>query len=163
VYFERQSLTEQESKVQMKKLVIVGLILSAFGLSACGRVETIVGPSGPQGSPGVVGAAGAACTVTQDATGATVVCGESSVHLDNGTNGLNGSDGTEITVVQLCPGTTTYPSIFVEVAFCIDNKLYATYSTHGGFSTEIPPGTYSSNAVGSSCTFTVGPDCAVSQ
>jgi hypothetical protein len=78
-----------------------------------------------------------------------------------GQQGAPGEDGASVTVVKLCPGNTSYPNTFVEVAFCIDGHLYATYSTHGGFTAEIVPGTYSSNAVNSSCTFTVGNNCEV--
>lgn len=79
----------------------------------------------------------------------------------DGQNGVDGEDATPVTVVKLCPGVTTYPSIFVEIAFCVSGKLYATYSTHGGFSTELAPGIYSSNAVGSKCTFTVAENCVI--
>jgi len=78
-----------------------------------------------------------------------------------GPQGPQGVPGTSVTVVKLCPGNTVYPTVFVEIAFCISSKLYATYSTHGGFSTEIPPGRYSSNAVGSRCAFTVHANCQV--
>lgn len=78
-----------------------------------------------------------------------------------GDPGPRGMDGTIITSVQLCPGTTTYPSTFVEVAFCINNSLYAVYSANNGFLTYLPPGTYSSNAIGSACSFTVLPGCTV--
>lgn len=92
-------------------------------------------------------------------------CGKDGANGVNGTNGLNGRDGVDanpVTVVQLCPATTVYPTVFSEVAFCINGELYATYSTHGGFSTKIPPGNYSSNGVNSSCSFTVGENCVVS-
>lgn len=79
----------------------------------------------------------------------------------DGVNGKDGAPGTQITVVQLCPGTTTYPSTFVEVAFCINDKLYAVYSANNGFETEIVPGAYSSNAIGSTCSFVVEAHCAV--
>lgn len=75
--------------------------------------------------------------------------------------GPPGVDTTPVTVVKLCPGTTTYPSIFIEVAFCVGGKLYGTYSANGGFSTELPPGTYSSNAIGSSCNFTILSNCII--
>ncbi len=78
-----------------------------------------------------------------------------------GLNGSNGTDGTTVTPVQLCPGETVYPSTFVEYAFCIQGHLYAVYSANGGFETYLPPGTYSSDAIGSSCTFTVGDNCQI--
>lgn len=80
----------------------------------------------------------------------------------DGIDGRDGQDADSVTVVKLCEGETTYPSVFVEVAFCIGGKLYATYSANGGFSTEIPPGVYQSNAIGSRCSFTVLPKCQIS-
>lgn len=80
---------------------------------------------------------------------------------DVGPAGRDGIDSSSVTVVKLCPGVTVYPSKFVEVAFCIGGKLYGTYSTHGGFSTELPPGTYGSNGVNSSCNFVVLPGCLI--
>src|ERR1035437_8090771 len=77
--------------------------------------------------------------------------------------GAAGSPGTVILPVQFCDGTPSYPSTFPEVGFCLDGKLYAVYSTNGGFMTEIPPGRYESNAVGSRCDFTVGEDCTVTR
>lgn len=76
-------------------------------------------------------------------------------------NGSNGTNGVSPTTVQLCRGTPSYPSTFVEVAFCLNNELYAVYSQNGGFMTLIPPGQYSSNGIGSSCSFTVLSGCRV--
>lgn len=67
----------------------------------------------------------------------------------------------EVTWVQFCPGQTTYPTIFVEGGFCIDNKVYAVYSTNNGFMTYLPPGAYQSNAVNSACNFILLDDCTV--
>lgn len=67
----------------------------------------------------------------------------------------------EITVIKLCPGTTTYPGVFVEVALCLENKLYAVYSANNGFLVELVPGHYSSNAIGSACSLTVKDNCEV--
>lgn len=64
-------------------------------------------------------------------------------------------------IVQLCPGVTTYGSKYVELGFCISNKLYAVYSANDGFLTEIVPGRYSSNAINSVCNFTVKDNCEV--
>lgn len=80
----------------------------------------------------------------------------------NGTNGTNGSNGTTVGIVQFCPGVTIYPSAFLEIGFCINNKIYAVYSANDGFLTLTPPGNYSSNAVGSSCNFTIGANCTIS-
>ncbi len=123
---------------------VIAFMLASMALSSCGPHyeyyrgedgkdgESIQGPAGPQGNSGPAGA-----------------------------NGLPGINGTSVTVVKLCPGTTVYPSKFVEVAFCIGNKLYATYSANGGFSTEIPPGSYGSNGINASCNFVVLPNCGI--
>lgn len=97
--------------------------------------------------------------VCNGATGPQGLIGETG---GTGPQGLPGIDSNPISVVQLCPGVTTYPSVFVEVGVCFQNNLYAVYSTHGGFMTLIPPGNYTSNALGSQCNLTVGPNCAVS-
>lgn len=85
----------------------------------------------------------------------------------NGSPGLQGPPGetgedADITVVQLCKSCTThYPDTFAEVAFCVNDKLYATYSANGGFSVEMPPGQYSSNGINCSCVMTVLPHCEI--
>jgi hypothetical protein len=80
-----------------------------------------------------------------------------------GRDGVDGKDGqdAEVSIVKLCPGVTTYPSKFVEIAFCFDGKLYGTYSANGGFSTELPPGNYTSTGIGSSCNFKIKANCVV--
>lgn len=80
----------------------------------------------------------------------------------NGVNGLDGTDATPVTIVKLCPGVSTYPSVFIESAICLNNKLYGVYSANSGFLTEILPGNWSSNAIGSSCNLTVSVNCVVS-
>lgn len=87
--------------------------------------------------------------------------GYSGVDGKPGNDGQDGEDAQQITVVKFCPGVTTYPSKFVEIGFCISGKLYATYSSNGGFSTEIPPGSYGSNGINSSCNFVVLPNCGI--
>lgn len=119
----------------MKKLLAILLLVTAV---SCGSLKGDRGEAGPAGSPGVAGVDG-----------------------QDGINGQDGQDAIPVTVVQLCPGTTVYPSTFVEVAFCIDGELYGTYSANGGFSTKLVPGAYSSNAIGSSCNFTVSANCVV--
>ncbi len=76
--------------------------------------------------------------------------------------GPPGQDATPTTIVTLCPGVTIYPGVFVEVAICLQGKLYGVYSANGGFLTELVPGTYSSNAIGSACNLTIGSNCVVS-
>ena len=96
------------------------------------------GPQGPQGVPGQIGPQG-----------------------PTGLPGTPGANGTIVRTVQFCPGTPSYPSTFPEVGICLDNNLYAVHSTNGGFLTLITPGRYSSNAVGSRCSFTVFSNCTV--
>ena len=167
----------------MKKLTLISLVL---GLCACGANGTngIDGQPGPQGNPGVDGS----CTVSSVAVnsvapngGSLIQCsdGTSSLVLNgtngsngvngtngtNGTNGINGTNGTNGTVIssiQFCPGTPSYPSVFPEVGFLINGTIYAVYSANDGFLTALTPGTYSSNAIGNSCTFTVNANGTIS-
>lgn len=104
--------------------------------SGCGNIQ---GPAGPKGDTGSAG---------QD--------GQSIV----GPAGLNGADGTQITIVQLCPGTSNYGT-FVEVAECINGKLYGVYSANGGFLAYLANGSYTSDGIGSACNLTVN-GCTVS-
>lgn len=99
---------------------------------------SVIGPQGATGSTGISGANGA--------TGAV---------------GASGANGTTITVVQFCPGTPSYPSTFPEVGFCINGNVYAVYSANDGFMTYTPPGTYSSDGINDSCTFTIGINCSI--
>lgn len=115
------------------------LLILAVLISGCGTEHHYI--AGPKGDPGLNGQDGAIGTT--------------------GPQGNPGVDATPVTIVKLCPGSTIYPSTFVEVAFCINNKLYAVYSTNGGFESEIPPGSYNSNGVNSTCTFTVTSGCVV--
>ena len=137
------------------KLMMVAVSL-AFLLASCTKPEkgergevgapgqTVTGPQGPQGD-----------------TGPTGPKGDPGQPGDQGASGPAGSDGTVITIVQLCPGQTAYPGVFIEVAMCINDNLYAVYSANDGFLTLIPPGTYHSNAIGSACNLTVKPHCVV--
>jgi len=73
-----------------------------------------------------------------------------------GPQGSPGINGTTVTAVQFCPHSVPhYPSTFPEVGFCIADNLYAVYSVNGGFLTKLTSGAYKSNAVGSSCNFTI--------
>ncbi len=80
---------------------------------------------------------------------------------DPGPQGTPGQDLTPITMIQLCPGTTVYPNVFLEYGICLQNQIYGVYSADGGFLALLPPGNYLSNAIGSSCNLTIGPDCQV--
>lgn len=122
------------------------LILSVLLLTACGQMK---GEKGDTGFNGLDGAPG-----IQGATGATGPQGD---------RGPAGVDATPVTMIKLCPGTPSYPTTFIEYAFCIDSQLYATYSANSGFTTLLPPGRYTSNGINSRCDFTVGANCEVSQ
>jgi hypothetical protein len=93
-----------------------------------------VGATGNQGIQGLTGAAGSA-----------------------------GAPGTVVSVVQFCPGTTSYPGTFAEVGVCIGGNIWAVYSANDGFLTEVVPGEYSSDGVNDSCNFTVAANCVVTQ
>lgn len=132
------------------------LIITALFLGACG----------PYQQPGAPGLNGSSCTtVTLQATttapaGVEILCTDGTSSFV--ASGSNGAPGTVVAPVQFCPGVqTTYPSTFAEIGFCIDNNLYAVYSINEGFLTLIPPGAYASNAVGSTCNFTVLPNCKI--
>lgn len=153
------------------------ILLILLALSACAKKQ---GPDGPQGPPGVDAQP---CFVASQPGSILIQCPDGSsqaIHsgIDGtkgsdgqegaigpqgaqGIQGLAGADGTQITVVALCPGTPSYPSIFLEDALCINNALYGVYSANGGFLTLLPPGTYSSNAIGATCSLTVRPHCQV--
>lgn len=66
-----------------------------------------------------------------------------------------------LAIVKFCAESTSYPSTFPEVGFCIEGQLYAVYSANDGFLTLIPPGQYRSNAIGSACNFTVSDNCVI--
>ena len=162
---------------------IIILMGAAIALLAgcCGK--------GPD-SVGVRGAPGTSCSVTPATGGALIQCTDgTSQFVSNGTDGATGATGatgsqgptgpqgnpgntgpqgapgtpgTQIQMVQFCPGTPSYPSTFPEYGIKIGTQIWAVYSANGGFLTYIPPGQYLSNAVGSSCTFTVNADGSIS-
>lgn len=119
------------------------------------------------------------CSVEEVAGGSLIVCpGGTSQFVSNGVNGLDGQDGadgqdgedgedgedgTVVTVHQFCPAShvPSYPSTFPEVGMCIGNKMYGVYSANGGFLVFMPPGTYSSNGINSSCTFILQANCRI--
>ena len=117
------------------------------------------GATGAQGAQGATGATG-----QQGATGSQGNAGQNGSNGHDGTNGHNGTNGTIVTAMQFCPGITPhYPSAFPEVGFCIAGTLYAVYSANDGFLAEITPGTYSSDGIHASCTFTVESNCEVNR
>lgn len=91
-------------------------------------------------------------------------CGTEGPKGEQGNPGLNGVNGTVVTPIQVCSGITpTYPSNFPEYVFCINNQMYGVYSANGGFMTLLTEGSYSSEGINASCTFTVGANCTLSQ
>jgi hypothetical protein len=162
----------------MKYLIMLVLLAS---LSACGKCKGDkgdvgnTGATGQNGSNGVNGVDGNGCTTTALAPGsvgapnggALIICGSTSTVILNGTNGTNGVNGTNgsnaiMNMVQFCNGfTQTYPSVFAESGFCVGNDMYGVYSANGGFLAKLPPGTYGSSGINSSCTFTITPQCTV--
>lgn len=162
------------------KLLFLALISL---ITACGDSRFDSRIAGPKGDPGTPGK-DASCTVTNIPSGPVLANGGANIVCSDGTNvliangakgntgstgatgatgsqGVAGTPGTLISSVQLCPGTPSYPSKFIEVAFCISDQLYAVYSANDGFMTLIPPGAYSSNGIGSSCSLTVLAHCKV--
>ena len=117
------------------------LMFALIAVSSCGDV--IQGTPGPRGSPGPAGSPGP--------------------KGETGSEGPAGQDGTMITVVKFCSETPSYPTTFPEVGLCINNSIFAVYSTNGGFLALIPPGRYTSNGVGSACNFTVYSNCVVTE
>lgn len=163
----------------MKIQHLILTLLVAVGLSACGCPRNGTnGVNGAVGAQGPSGVDGVGCVVTSVAAspdapngGSLISCASSSSLVLNGTNGTNGTNGsngaagtpgTVIQSIQLCPGTTVYPSKFIEVVFCMNNKLYGVYSANDGFLSELPPGTYGSNGINASCSFVIGANCTIS-
>ena len=114
---------------------------------------------GPQGETGATGAEG-----LRGLQGRTIVgpAGPAGLPGENGTDGKDGSNGSTMIPVQFCKGVTpSYPSTFPELGLCFNGDLYGVYSANGGFMVYMPPGTYYSNGINASCTFTVSADCKV--
>ncbi len=126
----------------MKTLALMILLLTA-----CNQQLGLPGVDGKDGRDGLDGTAGA--------DGAAGAPGSA------GADGINGRDGSVVTFVKFCPHTASYPTTFPEVGLCIDGELFAVYSANGGFGVKLEPGAYSSNAIGSACSFTVQAGCVV--
>ena len=141
----------------MKSFFWLTLLLVGCGPQGLQGVQGIAGPPGTPGSSCTVSSLAASDVAPNG--GALMVCPDGSQALV--LNGTNGAPGTMVQPVQFCPGSTAYPNEFDELGFCINKKLYAVYSANNGFLTEVPPGTYSSNAIGSTCTFRVLPNCDI--
>ena len=176
------NLTED---IMSRLLTILAIVLFLALMVNCTGYSGADGAKGDQGIPGKTPTITLLpATETQCPTGGSVITvnGSQSVICNGavgspgapglsivgpsgpqGPAGQPGAPGTQISIVQFCSGTTTYPLTFAEVGFCIDGNLYATYSANDGFSSLIPPGQYSSNGINSSCTFTVGAQCRITQ
>lgn len=145
-------------------------LLIAALLCACAK-------NGIQGTPGKNASD---CTVTELNGTATIICpngttatisngaigpvGETGATGQQGNPGINGTNATPITAIQFCSNVTpVYSSHFPEFGLCLGGSLYGVYSQNGGFLALLPPGTYYSNGINASCTFTIGPNCEVIQ
>jgi hypothetical protein len=128
-----------------------------FILAGCGTyTEVILRPS-PSPEPSSV-----PCTVTLVPNGQQVSCPDGTSGIVY--NGTNGTNGTIVKTVQFCPNSTPiYPTTFPEVGIVIGTSIYAVYSANDGFLTLLTPGTYYSNAIGSSCDFIVNSDGTITQ
>lgn len=91
-----------------------------------------------------------------------VSCGKNYKHGHNGTNGVDGKNGkdAEITSVKFCPNLIdNYGVQYSERGLCINNKIYAVYSTPSqSFLTELSAGQYTTTTPYGNCTFTVVSD-----
>lgn len=123
-------------KVTNVLAIVIGLLLAIVLFTGCGQQ----GDVGSNGRIGAIGPAG-----------------------PKGDVGAPGQDVTPVTVVSFCGGPSVYPSNFPEYGLVIGGQVFGVYSTNGGFLALLPPGVYSSNAVGSSCTFTINADATVSR
>jgi hypothetical protein len=141
--------------------------LSLLGIPGLQGPPGPAGPQGPAGPSGPQGTAGNSVVFSeQPSTAPECPDGGTDITITSGTTAVttsvcNGINSTPVTAINLCPGNTTYPDVFVEIALCINSQLYAVYSIPGSFLTLIPPGRYSSNAIGSACDLTVSPNCVV--
>lgn len=140
-------------KDEFMALVVIPILIALCVFFALGGLTACRGPQGDQGNTGASGSQGQQ--------------GVAGVNGSNGTDGVNGTNDTNatpVTVVQFCPNVTpSYPSTFPEYGICLQGQLYGVYSANDGFLALLPPGVYSSNAVGSSCTFTILANCVVTQ
>lgn len=121
----------------MNKLIMFMCLILLIVCTACGKPKQgDVGPAGKTGTAGSVGA--------------------------TGPQGVPGVDITPVQIINVCPAfTPSYPNTFPEYVICLQDELYGVYSANGGFMALLPPGNYSSNGIGASCTFTVEAHCVI--
>lgn len=135
-----------------KTICILALMVSMAACAPRKGDKGDTGATGATGQTGTIGPTGPAGNNGNDGVDGT--------NGHDGATGPRGADGAIATVLQLCPGYSNYGT-FVETALCINNQLYGVYSANGGFLTLLAPGRYTSNGIGSACSFSVLPDCVV--
>lgn len=137
---------ERESFVKnftSRWFLLITIAYIAFVIASCGKPQ--MGPAGPRGADGV---------------GTQGEQGDQGPQGNPGANGADGQDATPVTVVNLCPGYSSYPGVLVEIGLCIGGQLYGVYSSPV-FLTLLPPGNYNSIGIGSACNLTVTANCTV--
>ena len=103
-----------------------------------------------------------------------VSCGKNGQDGHNGLNGIDGINGVDgrdgkdasLTIIKFCPNLEDdVGNKYLEKGLCIDNKVYAVYSSNGlSALTEIPVGLYvTTSPAGKNCTFEVKSNCIVEQ
>jgi len=167
-------ITDKEQYMMIVFLILM-LVAIAVLLGGCAKGDT--GAPGAAGAPGsspilsVLPASPAVCPnggytllITNPDGSQQTAEACNGIQGQQGPQGNPGQDATPVTVVQFCQGVTpAYPSSFPEYGICLDNQLYGIYSANGGFLALLPPGTYSSDGINASCTFTIAQNCQVSQ
>jgi hypothetical protein len=152
-------------------MIILGLILG------CQQLKGLPGQNGLDGNTPKISTVPATLTecptggveITIDDLSTSVICdGLEGGQGPTGPQGITGLPGTpgapapQIQIIQFCPDADPeYPTTFPEIGLRIYGQLYAVYSALGGYLFHVLPGYYASNAIGSSCSFTVNPDGTV--
>lgn len=137
-------MTKYELEYSVMVFALLAVIVSFALLLGC------VGPSGSNGADG-----------TNGLRGDVGPKGDVGNTGPQGPVGTPGNNATPVTIVQFCPGVPSYPSVFIEIGFCLNGQVYGTYSANGGFSTLLPPGAYTSNGIGSRCDFILLLNCVI--
>jgi hypothetical protein len=144
------------------------LVIAFLSITGCAGPR---GDLGPQGIPGYSPVVGTQPATSQECLsgGMEVYVGSSKTVICNGSKGATGlqgnpgQDSDQVTIFKFCPNVTgNYPSIFPEYGIRLDSKVYAVYSSNGGFLTLLTPGTYKTTGIGSNCNFTVNSDGSLS-
>lgn len=166
------------------------MLFITLALLGCRGNQGIQGPTGLPGSPGTPGIPGSSisfyttpATTQECPTGGTdIILSQDSfnpnpwgigpqpyngltqaITICNGMTGPAGINASQVIPIQFCNNASpTYPSNFPEYGLCINNTIYGVYSQNGGFLAELPPGTYNSDGINASCTFTIKSNCNVS-